>query len=673
MRRSILTTVLFIALLLQGCGEQQNKTIKTLIDDISLRKIGTGDRRLTLLNAVLLDPQNGADASLLQTTHNYADGWVVNFQPSTGKTRMLDLDGAMGAWAMVRKADQLYIGSHQPGILYRYDGEQDKLLPIPIPRPNGEEFYFIWSADIGDDGCVYFGTYPEAALLRYDPQDGSFYNYGSVVEGENYVRHVNARFPGKIFCGVGAHAALVRVDAESGEKRSILPEKYRHTSFVYHTDRVGNMLMAVVSPMEKLLFFDPESCELLREVDVPEPGAGFGLMNYDNFVEVGEALYFGITPGDNLYRYDYSRNEMTLVAAGVGVPFGLAQDRFLFCRDYFATYRVFDLERNEVIVERSGIFTGSGMDIFALYEGVDGAVAGGSYINQGFFIYDPASDRLTSFGAAVNFGGQMRVIAPYQGKYYLGHYTHARLSVYDPSREWLPGGGPDANPRVIGPIGHDQDRFAATYVGEDGKLYFGTTPEYGILGGTLTVFDPESEEFAVFRHIVADQAVFALTGDGKGTLYGATSVTGGLGAKPTATEAKLFAWDMVKREKIWERQAIAGAQEIWDLLWMPDNRLIGAADSNLFIFDLEKQQTIGQRSAGAGKVLNLVASQDGWIYGNSETLFFRVSPDLQQFEAIDRRPPMSFGRGLLETRAGQLFIGIGADLYEVLRAVRRDH
>jgi PBP1b-binding outer membrane lipoprotein LpoB len=41
MRRSILTTVLFIALLLQGCGEQQNKTIKTLIDDISLRKIGT--------------------------------------------------------------------------------------------------------------------------------------------------------------------------------------------------------------------------------------------------------------------------------------------------------------------------------------------------------------------------------------------------------------------------------------------------------------------------------------------------------------------------------------------------------------------------------------------------------------------------------------------------------
>ncbi len=621
----------------------------------------------------MLDPQNGADASLLQTTHNYADGWVVNFQPSTGKTRMLDLDGAMGAWAMVRKADQLYIGSHQPGILYRYDGEQDKLLPIPIPRPNGEEFYFIWSADIGDDGCVYFGTYPEAALLRYDPQDGSFYNYGSVVEGENYVRHVNARFPGKIFCGVGAHAALVRVDVESGEKRSILPEKYRHTSFVYHTDRVGNMLMAVVSPMEKLLFFDPESCELLREVDVPEPGAGFGLMNYDNFVEVGEALYFGITPGDNLYRYDYSRNEMTLVAAGVGVPFGLAQDRFLFCRDYFATYRVFDLERNEVICERSGIFTGSGMDIFALYEGVDGAVAGGSYINQAFLsTIQPAIGSLPlvlrSISAArcglspLIRANTTSVTIPMRA------YRSMIRHVNGAGRR-----GPDANPRVIGPIGHDQDRFAATYVGEDGKLYFGTTPEYGILGGTLTVFDPESEEFAVFRHIVPDQAVFALTGDGKGTLYGATSVTGGLGAKPTATEAKLFAWDMVKREKIWERQAIAGAQEMWDLLWMPDNRLIVAADSNLFIFDLEKQQTIGQRSAGAGKVLNLVASQDGWIYGNSETLFFRVSPDLQQFEAIDRRPPMSFGRGLLETRAGQLFIGIGADLYEVLRAVRRDH
>ncbi len=633
-----------------------------------LKNIGTGDQRLALLNSIILNPEAGIDATILQTSHNYAEGKVVRFQPATGKTEYLDLPHSSGAWGGVRVGEDVYLGGHMPGDFYHLKIDDNIIEHFEIPRADSQKFEFVWNVDVGSDGIIYLGTYPECMLLRFNPADQSFENLGVMVEKEQYIRHVNGKFEGKIFCGVGAHPQIVEYDLATGNKTAFLPEPYQQRSFIYYSDRFKNMLYAVVVPDPVMLFFDPATHQLLREIHPPKPDQDFALFNYESMVDVGDDLYFGTRPDDNLYAYNYDRNETRLIAEGIGSAFGLAQARYLFCRNYFGTYSIFDLQAQKIILQRDTKFEGAGMDIFALAEGVNGTVVGGAYINQGFFSYDVQKDKLTSHGASVRFGGQIRQLVAVKDKIYIAHYTHARLTEYYPNKPWNPGNQSDSNPHLIGAVGQEQDRFPAAYLAEDDNIYFGTQPEYGVLGGTLTIFDPESRQFDVHRNVVQDQSIFALTGNRNRLIFGGTAIAGGLGAHPTQKEAKIFAWDMAKKEKVMERTVIPGAAEIWDLVWTPENKLIGAADSFLFVYDLKKDEIEATKNLHAGVILNVLASQDGWCYGNTEKLLFRFSKDLLQFEAIDHRSsPLQFGRGLIETRDGRIYLGIGAELYELVR------
>jgi len=670
MKTKHISFLLHLLVLIISCSKiQTEKNLeKTNIANLSLRKIGIGDQRLALLNAIILNPEAGIDASILQTSHNYAEGKVVRFQPSTGKTDYLDLPHSSGAWGGVRNGEDVYIGGHMPGDFYHLKKDNDDITHIPIPRLNGEKFEFVWSLDVASDGNVYLGTYPDCMLLCFNPQNNSFENLGVIIEGEQYIRHVNAKFDGKIYCGIGSHAQLVEYDIATGKKIPLLPKEYQKRSFVYYSDRFKEMLFAVVTPEPVILFFNPENHELLREIHLPSDATGIHLSCYESLVDVGDDLYFAIRPDDNLYRYNYDQNQTTLVAKGIGTPFGLTQDRYLFCRNYFGTYSIYDLEENRTVLQRETKFEGAGMDIFALAEGINGTVVGGSYINQGFFCYDPKTDSLKSFGASVRFGGQIRQLVAHKDMIYIAHYTHARLSEYDPEKPWNPGNELDSNPHVMGSVGHEQDRFPAAYLGEDDKIYFGTQPEYGVLGGALVIFDPETKEVKVHRNIVPDQSVYALTGNGKGLLFGGTAISGGLGAHPIAKEAKIFSWDMSKKQKILERTIISDASEIWALAWTPENKLIGSADSSLFVYNIETDQVEAMKAIGSGTILNVVVSADGWCYGNTKKMLFRFSRDLQRFEEIEYRPTApQYGLGLLATRDGRIYLGIGAELHELIR------
>ena len=180
--------LLYLLILLISCSNTNNvKTLEnTKIDNLALRKIGTGDQRLALLNAIILNPEAGIDASVLQTSHTYAEGKVVRFQPSTGKTEYIDLPHSNGAWAGIRVGDDVYIGGHMPGDFYHLKITGTEIEHIVIPRPNGEKFEFVWSVDVGSDSNIYLGTYPDCNLLRLNPYDRSFENLGVMVEGEQY-------------------------------------------------------------------------------------------------------------------------------------------------------------------------------------------------------------------------------------------------------------------------------------------------------------------------------------------------------------------------------------------------------------------------------------------------------------------------------------------------------
>ncbi|MFD0957812.1 hypothetical protein [Paenibacillus chungangensis] len=130
------------------------------------------------------------------------------------------------------------------------------------------------------------------------------------------------------------------------------------------------------------------------------------------------------------------------------------------------------------------------------------------------------------------------------------------------------------------------------------KLYIGTIPDYGLLGGALTIYDPTTNEHDIFHDVVYNQSIVGLAyRDGK--LYGSTSIHGGEGINPTETVAKMFVWDLSTNEKTIEfTPEIPGAATaptmINGLTFGPDGLLWAAADGTLFALDPDSLDMVKQ-------------------------------------------------------------------------------
>ncbi|MGA7304649.1 MAG: hypothetical protein WBW88_07225 [Rhodothermales bacterium] len=651
-----------------GCGRPaaEHDLIPSKVGGISFRNLGPGNRQLELINAVVLNPEAGLNARIVQTTAQDKEALAVVFQPSTGETSYIRMPEADGARAISKIGDDVFIGTYLKGQVFRWRPGMDQPEQHALPRPNHERLEFVFSIDRGSDGFYYIGTWPEGDLLRLDLATGAMDNLGPLTDdppGEYYLRHINSEFEGKLYLSFGTEMAFKEYDLATGTARDLLPDRFRNRIWVEHSARFRDMIVALIEPPSTLLFFDAASGDLVREADVPH--GHVWPHSYKSLQVFGDDIYFGTIEEDNLYRYRYDTDHFEIVAAGAGHPIGLTGEHFLITRTRLGLYSIIDLQNSEIRLQRQSDFLGDGMLIHTLSEGPDGSVLGGTYINQGFFQYFPEPQRMWSPGRSVEFPGQIDDIVYLNGKAYLGHYTKARFSVLNLNTAWNPGNEVDSNPKILGSIHQDQDRVPHGIVGPDGNIYFGTIAEYGRLGGALVMLDPATDSLAVHRNIVKDQSVYALVSDNDRLLYGTTSVRGGLGARPAATEAKLFAWDVQEGRKTLERTIIPNAYEIWGLDWLGPGKLIGAADSVMFIYDVATDSVLATRTVAPEEIKKVVTSRDGWVYGMTEERLLRVSPDLQEIEELD--VDEGYWDSLAETKDGRLFAGRGADLLEVVR------
>jgi len=658
---------------LQG---QAGERLTSTAPDLRIEFLGVPVKSLSLLSSTVVEPSKGLQGDVLITTHSTREGKVILFNPSSGDAKYFSLHGAQGAWALAwpgRGEDEVYIGTHHRANLFRLSLRDGQITDLGFPfaatetggKKRGEEF--IWSLTFASDGKVYGGTYPGGKLFSYDPAAGEYHDLGAIVEGEKYVRALSGDFPGRLYIGVGSHAELVVYDLASGRKRSILPEKYKGRAFVYHLQRLNHFLIAAVVPEPVILIFDSRGDSLVKEILTPAGEDGLYFFGSESIIPRGEAIYFGTSPTGNLYEYDLSKGEVTKVADGLGGPFGLAADRYVFCRTAFDEYLIYDLAAQSVVLRRPAHFEGEGLPIASLTEGPDGKLYGGAFMNQHVFSYDPRAGNLHDLGPSVSFGGQVSSLCSVGGRIYLGHYVKAQLSVYDPKTPWRPGPGREANPRVIGSVDNDQDRIPAMTLGPDGKLYLGTRAAYGKLGGSLTVFDPTSESFTVHRNIVEAQDVHCLTTDGQRSIYAGCSKEGGLGAQIRAKEAHLFVWDVEAQAKVFETIPVDTASYVNSLSVGKDGLIYGSADSTFFIFDPAKREVIWRKDPGFGDLTNVVASWDGFIYGTTARSFYRFDPRERTFGTIAKLSGESVRNLLLETKEGELYLAAAEKLYHIRR------
>jgi hypothetical protein len=134
------------------------------------------------------------------------------------------------------------------------------------------------------------------------------------------------------------------------------------------------------------------------------------------------------------------------------------------------------------------------IDIQSIEKGPDGKLYIGGY-QFGASVYDTDAKTILYNSPELD---QPEGIGFLNGKVYFGTYGSARIYSYDPSKPFNYSSGSDGNPGLAYDIGNDQDRPFVLTSG-DNKLFVGTVPDYGMLGGALTVYDEKTiKDFIAF-------------------------------------------------------------------------------------------------------------------------------------------------------------------------------
>ena len=292
--------------------------------------------------------------------------------------------------------------------------------------------------------------------------------------------------------------------------------------------------------------------------------------------------------------------------------------------------------------------------------GPDGKMWMGGFLSGGTASYDPLTGKSELFKGM----SQIEHIGLLDGKMYFGIYPHARFYEFDPTKTW-----DENNPKKLAQVEGQSRPVAVLGVPECGKVFIGMVPEYGILGGHLMSWDARASSLADLGEVVDKQSIVSLA-YANGMLLGGTSITGGLGIKPTETQARLFVWDPIAAKKVFEIAPVPDATAITCLIVGPDKNIWGIANGTLFIFDAAGRKIISTHELFkldyAARNFNvwrdgfLVLHPTGRIFGTLDDKFFELDPATMKTTVLRDK-----GAQLLAMdRAGRLYFRDTVNLWQ---------
>ncbi|UNK17346.1 dockerin type I domain-containing protein [Paenibacillus sp. N3/727] len=554
----------------------------------------------------------------------------------------LPLKGSAQAW--VHKADKngsVYVGSTS-NILYRYDSSSGKIeeLGTPIPGEGG-----IWSMTLDDDGNVYGGTFPGGKIFKYDVTQKQFINFGSAVEGQQYVRSM-AYHNGSIYAGTGSTGHLIKMDPTSGAKEEIPLKPIPGVSdypFVYNLDVAGDYLFAHLSggSIKQLIIYD-----LVKKEWLDAAVDGFDGVKVSP--ELNGKVYF--LKSQKLVSFDLTSHEVR----DTGISQVMSMKNSGWIGSDIQNMKLASIQFNGIVTlmqpeqgvreELHPIVEGQSAPLHILEKGPDGNLYMSAYPSANGARYNPVTKSREMFTM-----NQAESMGAYRDKLYIGIYPGAQIHELTPDLPIKP----NENPIYKFSIGEEQDRPYVFAAGDD-KVFFGTVPLYGKLGGSLVTYEPASVTsvtYSVYRNVVEDQSIVGLAyRDGK--VYGSTSIHGGLGVEPTATEAKMFVWDTVTDSKLTEftpdlATALKKPVMISGLTFGPDGLLWAAADGIIFAvnpetLEIEKEASIYPEAQNYGmwNPIHLRWGQDGLLYTD---LYGKITVlDISTMEVVYTGPKTNY-------------------------------
>lgn len=496
-----------------------------------------------LMGCIVGPDGNGGEALYFNFNQISGKLFLVQVNPDTGEARQFNAPEGPGAWALIAGPDgKIYLGTWDGGLILRFDPRHAEKGIEVVGKPSATESY-LWQYDIGKDGKLYACTYPQAKLVSFNPETGDMEDLGRMHPTEMYARSVAVGRAGKVYVGIGTEKGdLVVFDPATRQHRSLIPPGLRGAK--------GWSTVAVSRRSDGNVY------------------AEFGT----NLMRLDDETVTRVTTAP-------PRPEMTLRDGRAVTAF--ERGRFTLLNP-----------KTGEKAERKFEYAGNGDHIFMVGVGPSNCVYGSTAMPLEVFRYDPVAKRTTHLGSMP--GGEVYSMLEHERKLYLCYYGGAVMNLYDPAKPfWKFGTGPEANPVSFGGIGDGHLRPRAMVRGPSGLIFIGSEPPYGELGGAIGVWDPKlNRTIENYRHVVTNQSIVSLTWEpGSGLLFGGSGNYGGGGTRPVEKEAKFFAFDLKKKEKVFEAALQPGAHNYPATLAV-NGKVLTTAGDTLFVFDPALRQVV---------------------------------------------------------------------------------
>jgi streptogramin lyase len=539
---------------------------------------------------------------------------VIDFE--TGRTTPYPFPHGGAAWHAKRAGDgTLWIGLNRIGQLAHFDPTERAYLPVARNLGGGKDFTHVCNLTEAADGAIYYATYKNCQLWRYDPKTDTHTLLVKRIDPKNnYPYGLTTATDGRIVIVTAANAHSVWVfDSTNNSITNLTPEKYRVPS---------NWSQPVAFDKWVLVdWLDPKPHAM--EVHLYDLAS-------DRFAEAIRFPNYTLGTGDNT-------NVMLTAEGRVVVKAALGDYRYLEIPSMNLS-PAFRLEgaHHQMQIEptRDGkrLLTGWGQEysvvstsggwlawqlpdtpatrvkILALSGHSDGKVYGTAGLGNTMFVFDPKSGETTNTGQITDTSGEAYGICSLNDRLYMASYTWAVITEYDPTRPWQVDQSRQSNPRTIGRLGSGQYRpVGGIHVAPGGLLVTGTAPNYGQSGGAFSLIDPKTDQVRVYRNRVPGGTVSEFATDGQ-RLFG----YGG---------GEFFLWD-VDKEKFLFRKRMPGGP-----LAFAGEKLYMVSDNGLASFDpsiMKMDRLAGVSLAGVPRH-SLRVGKSGELYAISGGSLVRIN------------------------------------------------
>lgn len=547
---------------------------------------------------------------------------LLQVDPETNLQKQFNSTKGVGAWALTIGPDKkIYLGTFYDGYILSFDPQHEEKGLSVVGRPVSSETY-IWQLIVGKDGRLYGGTYPHAKLISYDPVTEQMQDLGSMDEDQQYCRYLVTGDDDWIYLGIGTENATIKAyNTHTHELQRSIPERDTQPGFAYVWEGTD--------------------------------GSFYGRLGKERYYRLedgkGTEIDPSVVPGAKRVMY----NETFVVHNS----------------SYRGYYALRNILTNEILI-KNFTYIADEKVIDQIYEGPHGNIYGNTASPLELFSYNSSNNQYTLWGNPTNVTGTIYSGVQLNSILYVCAYPEGYLSLFNPDEPWHFGEEPDKNPYGYGPVGPGHYRPTAMIAGLDQRIYIGSVPDYGELGGSLGVFDPVNKEIVEnYRNIVPSHSIFTLASDKEsGLVFGGSSTRPGSGADAVTTDAHIFAYDPKTKQIVIDFIPVHGMKSIIALICYKNKvyALAGGTDERYFIvFDIKQQKIIHTMKIDQsyGSLIHKAWGvwKDGIIYGASENSIYSIDPTTYEMKKA-AEAPVKITAGWAMTDSG-IYFGSYGHLY----------